>query len=77
MVRNQPGALGTMAGILGGQGANIVNLSLDDRDQSFHTYHVAIEVADVAHLMRIIAALRAADVVASADRVEAQVGLAA
>ena len=77
VVRNQPGALGIMAGILGQQGANIVNLSLDDRDQSFHTYHVAIEVSDVSHLMRIIAALRAADVVASADRIEARVGLAA
>ena len=77
IVRNQPGALGVMAGILGNQGANIVNLSLDDRDQSFHTYHVAIEVADVSHLMRILAALRATDTVASADRLEPRAPLAA
>jgi len=77
IVRNQPGSLGVMAGILGAQGANIVNINLAERDQSFHTFIVTIEVHDVGHLMRIIAALRAADAVVSAERMEPRAPLAA
>ena len=77
IVRNQPGSLGTMAGIMGGQGANIVNLTLAERDASFHTFDVTLEVGDVSHLMRIIAALRAADAVVSAERHEPETKLAA
>jgi RelA/SpoT family (p)ppGpp synthetase len=77
IVRNQPGSLGVMASILGAQGANIVNLNLAERDQSFHTFRVVIEVDDVAHLMRILAALRAADAVVSAERMEPRAALAA
>jgi RelA/SpoT family (p)ppGpp synthetase len=68
IVKNEPGALGVMSGILGAYKANIVNLSLTHRDASFHTFHLAIEVRDVQHLMRILAALRAADAVSSAER---------
>jgi RelA/SpoT family (p)ppGpp synthetase len=77
IVRNQPGSLGVMAGILGGQGANIVNINLAERDESFHTFIVTVEVHDVSHLMRIIAALRAADAIVSADRMEPRAPLAA
>jgi guanosine-3',5'-bis(diphosphate) 3'-pyrophosphohydrolase len=69
VVRNQPGSLGIVAGILGAHGANIVNMSLSHRDAAFHTNLMDIEVHDVQHLMRILAALRAADVVASAERI--------
>ena len=69
IVKNEPGSLGVMASILGQQQANIVNLTLVHRDASFHTFNLAIEVHDVTHLMRIIAALRAADAVSSAERV--------
>ncbi|ARS28609.1 RelA/SpoT family protein [Sphingomonas sp. KC8] len=69
IVKNEPGSLGVMASILGAQQANIVNLSLVHRDSSFHTFNLAIEVHDVTHLMRILAALRAADAVSSAERV--------
>ncbi|USI74401.1 RelA/SpoT family protein [Sphingomonas morindae] len=69
ILRNEPGALGVMAGILGAHAANILNLSLTHRDASFHTFHVDLEVRDLAHLMRILAALRAADAVSSAERV--------
>ncbi|HET8612756.1 MAG TPA: bifunctional (p)ppGpp synthetase/guanosine-3',5'-bis(diphosphate) 3'-pyrophosphohydrolase [Sphingomonas sp.] len=69
ILRNEPGALGVMAGILGAHAANILNLSLAHRDGSFHTFLVDLEVHDLAHLMRILAALRAADVVSSAERV--------
>ncbi len=68
VVRNEPGALATMAGVFGADGANILNLRMENRDTSFHTFVVDLEVADVQHLMRIVAALRAADVVVQADR---------
>ena len=69
VLKNEPGALGVMAGIFGGHQANILNLKLENRDASFHTFRVDLEVHDVQHLMRIIAALRAADVVSSAERI--------
>jgi guanosine-3',5'-bis(diphosphate) 3'-pyrophosphohydrolase len=68
IVKNEPGSLGVMAGILGAHQANIVNLSLAHRDRSFHTYEVNIEVHDVQHLMKILAALRAADAISQAER---------
>jgi (p)ppGpp synthase/HD superfamily hydrolase len=69
ILRNEPGALGVMAGIFGTHQANIINLKLENRDESFHTFRVALEVQDLHHLTRIIAALRAADAVSSAERV--------
>ena len=77
VVRNEPGSLGVMASILGSQGANIVNLSLAERDRTFHTFQVLIEVHDVQHLMRILAALRAADAVVEAERMEPALAIAA
>jgi guanosine-3',5'-bis(diphosphate) 3'-pyrophosphohydrolase len=71
ILRNEVGALGIAAGILGAQRANIVNLTLVHRDGSFHTFHVTVEVHDLHHLMRILAALRAADAVSSAERLTA------
>ena len=69
ILRNQPGALGEMASLFGMHAANILNLSLVHRDASFHTFLVDLEVHDLVHLMRILAALRAADSVSSAERV--------
>jgi guanosine-3',5'-bis(diphosphate) 3'-pyrophosphohydrolase len=69
ILRNEPGALGVMAGIFGTHKANIINLKLENRDESFHTFRVVLEVQDLHHLTRIIAALRAADAVSSAERV--------
>jgi len=68
VIKNEPGSLGIMSGILGSHGVNIVNLALVHRDSSFHTFHIAIEVRDVQHLMRILAALRAVDAVSQAER---------
>ncbi|MGL4301937.1 MAG: RelA/SpoT family protein [Sphingomonas sp.] len=68
-VKNEPGALGTIATIIGAQKANIVNLRLDNRDTGFHTNTIDVEVHDVHHLMRVIGALRAADAVNSVIRV--------
>ncbi len=64
-----PGALGTMSSILGAKHANIINLQLVHRDGSFQTFHLDIEVHDLAHLHAIIAALRDADPVSSVERI--------
>jgi GTP diphosphokinase / guanosine-3',5'-bis(diphosphate) 3'-diphosphatase len=69
IVHHRPGTLGEIAGIFGYQKANIINLRLNARDQDFHTFEIDLEVHDLAHLMRIISALRACEAVVQADRV--------
>ncbi|GAO39723.1 putative guanosine-3',5'-bis(diphosphate) 3'-pyrophosphohydrolase [Sphingomonas changbaiensis NBRC 104936] len=69
VLKNEPGSLAVMSGIFGAHQANILNLKLANRDGAFHTFHVDLEVHDLHHLVRILAALRAADAVASAERV--------
>jgi GTP diphosphokinase / guanosine-3',5'-bis(diphosphate) 3'-diphosphatase len=68
VIKNQPGSLAIIAGVLGSHGANIVSMDQVSRDGSFHTFHFDVEVHDVQHLMRILAALRATDVVSTAER---------
>ena len=68
-VKNEPGSLGVVATVLGQQAANIVNMRLDNRDTTFHTNTIDVEVRDAAHLARTLAALRAVDAVARAERV--------
>jgi RelA/SpoT family (p)ppGpp synthetase len=68
-LRNEPGALGVVSTIIGGQRANIINLRLDARDTTFHSNVIDIEVHDVQHLMRVLAALNAADAVSKAERI--------
>jgi GTP pyrophosphokinase len=70
VVRDEPGTLAELAGIIARQHANILNLRLTTRDGGFHAFELDLEVTDVHHLMSIISALRASDVVASADRVK-------
>ena len=67
-LKNEPGALGVVATILGAHKANIMNMRLDNRDQGYHTNIIDIEVRDLTHLTRLIATLRAADAVASVER---------
>jgi len=67
-LKNEPGALGIVSTIIGAQRANIINLRLDARDTTFHTNTIDIEVHDAHHLMRVLAALRAADAVSRAQR---------
>jgi (p)ppGpp synthase/HD superfamily hydrolase len=69
ILRDIPGALGTMSSILGQKHANIINLQLVHRDGSFQTFHLDIEVHDLAHLHAIIAALRDAEPVSSVERI--------
>src|SRR5689334_6785030 len=69
ILRDIPGALGTMSGIPGAKHANIINLQLAHRDGSFQTFHLDIEVHDLAHLHAIIAALRDAEPISSVERI--------
>ena len=66
---NRPGTLAEMAGVFAGNEANVMNLELTHRDDPFHTYEVDLEVRDLAHLTRIVSALRASDAVAQAERI--------
>ena len=66
---NRPGTLAEMAGIFATNKANVVNLQMTQRDEPFHTYEIDLEVRDLAHLTRIVSALRASDAVAQAERI--------
>ena len=71
VIHNQPGALAAMTAVLAAHHANILNLSLKDRDREFHTDIIDIEVDNLAHLTGIVAALRATKPVVSVERVKA------
>jgi GTP pyrophosphokinase len=66
---NRPGTLAEMTGIFANARANIVRLEMTSRDDLFGTYEVDLEVHDLAHLTRIVSALRASEAVASAERI--------
>lgn len=66
---NRPGTLAEAAGIFAGNRANIASLENTSRDDLFSSYEVDLEVADLAHLTRIVSALRASDAVAEAQRI--------
>ena len=68
-VKNEPGALGLLATIIGQHRANIINLRLDNRDTQFHTNTIDVEVHDAHQLMKLLAALRAVDTVNVAQRI--------
>jgi guanosine-3',5'-bis(diphosphate) 3'-pyrophosphohydrolase len=69
IVKNQPGALATVANIFGVNKANILNLQLVNREGPFHTDLIDLEVEDASHVARILSALRAIDPVVQAERV--------
>ena len=66
---HRPGTLAEMATIFAQNRANVINLELTQRDDPFHTYEVDLEVQDLAHLTRIVSALRASEAVAQAERI--------
>ncbi len=66
---NRPGTLAELTGIFAGNRANIVHLQMIQRDEMFGTYEVDLEVSDLAHLTRIVSAMRASDAVAQAERI--------
>ncbi|MCX7864278.1 MAG: bifunctional (p)ppGpp synthetase/guanosine-3',5'-bis(diphosphate) 3'-pyrophosphohydrolase [Novosphingobium sp.] len=66
---DRPGALADVTSIFARNRANVVNLHMVQRDEPFGTFEVDLEVSDVAHLARIISALRASEAVAEAERI--------
>ena len=66
---NRPGTLAEVTQIFAGNRANVTNLQMVQRDEPFGTYEVDLEVNDLAHLTRIIGALRASEAVAEAKRI--------
>ncbi len=66
---DRPGTLAEMAGIFAKNLANVVTLEQTQRDNPFHTYEIDLDVQDLAHLTRIISALRASDAVAQVERI--------
>jgi GTP pyrophosphokinase len=69
LLYNRPGTLADVTGIIARARANIVHLEMLSRDELFGTYEVDLEVDDLAHLTRIVSALRASDAVAEAERI--------
>lgn len=68
-IYDRTGTLAEMAGIFAQNLANVNSLEQVEFDHPFATYEIDTEVQDLAHLTRIISALRASDAVAQADRV--------
>lgn len=68
VLHNRPGTMAEAAGIFASNRANIAALENSNRDELFSTYDADLEVTDLAHLTRIISALRASDAVAEAER---------
>jgi GTP pyrophosphokinase len=65
---DRPGTLAEMAGLFAQNHANVVALEQTQKDHPFSTYDVELDVQDLAHLTRILSALRASDAVAQAER---------
>ncbi|MHA7819879.1 MAG: RelA/SpoT family protein [Erythrobacter sp.] len=65
---DRPGTLAEMAGIFAQNKINVTSLHQTQLDHPFTTYEIDAEVNDLAHLTRILSALRASDAVAQADR---------
>ena len=66
---DRPGTLADMAAIFAQNLANVVALDQVQRDTPFQSYELDLEVQDLAHLTRILSALRASDAVAQAERI--------
>jgi GTP pyrophosphokinase len=68
-IYDRPGTLAEMAGIFAQNKTNVTTLEQVQLDHPFVTYEIEAEVQDLAHLSRILSALRASDAVAEADRI--------
>lgn len=71
IVSNEPGNLGNLSTVIAQNRGNISNLRFTNRAVDFFEMQIDIEVADVAHLSNIIAALRAQPSISSVERARA------
>ena len=65
---DRPGTLAEMATIFAQNHANVKTLEQAEQDPPFAVWEVDLDVKDLAHLTRILSALRASDAVAQAER---------
>ncbi|MDJ0979732.1 MAG: bifunctional (p)ppGpp synthetase/guanosine-3',5'-bis(diphosphate) 3'-pyrophosphohydrolase [Erythrobacter sp.] len=63
------GTLAEMAGIFAKAKCNVISLDQTQLEHPFTTYEITADVQDLAHLSRILSALRASDAVAQAERI--------
>ena len=66
---DRPGTLAEATTIFAQNNANVRELARAQYDPPFQSYEANLEVKDLAHLNRIVSALRASDAIASAERV--------
>ena len=66
---NEPGTLGTVASVIGEQGANIDKLTFVERSPDFRELVIDLEVFDLKQLNAIVSSLRSRDVVNKVERV--------
>jgi guanosine-3',5'-bis(diphosphate) 3'-pyrophosphohydrolase len=66
---NEPGTLGAIATVIGENGANIANVSIEAISPDFRSLTMDIEVSDLKHLSTIVSQLRARPVVSKVERV--------
>ncbi|MGI9392702.1 MAG: RelA/SpoT family protein [Parvibaculales bacterium] len=68
-IANKIGALGVVATLIADYEANIINLELRQRDEDFYDLQLDIEVHDLQHVSRLLAALRGLSLISKAERV--------
>ena len=68
-LKNAPGALATLANIIGHNGANISNLKISSRNPLYFEFQVDVEVRDAGHLENLIRALKVDSAVEAVERV--------
>jgi GTP pyrophosphokinase len=68
IITNQPNSLGALTTIIGKCNGNILNFKITNRSADFFDILVDVEVKDTAHLMNIIASLRANTAINSVER---------
>jgi GTP pyrophosphokinase len=67
-LKNAPGALATLANVIGQNGANISNLKITSRNPLYFEFQVDVEVGDAAHLENLIRALKVDSAVEAVER---------
>jgi len=66
--RNRRGVLANVAAVFSDMGANIDNISVEDRDGKYSMLHVTVDVQDRRHLANIMRKVRRVDSVAKIQR---------
>jgi guanosine-3',5'-bis(diphosphate) 3'-pyrophosphohydrolase len=66
---NEPGALGTIATVIGDLGANIDHVEFRNRSTDFRDIVIDLQVHDLKHLTAVVSQLKGKSVVAKVERV--------